>query len=212
MVAGTRLSHHRDAVSHENDRRYDPVTFTSSNPKVAQVSPDGRVVAVAPGSATLMAKAAGATQAIAVQVLAGPVTEVTLTPDRRSVLAGDVVRFKADVRGRVARLATWRCAGPSRPVGREASASFDGDGAFVAESPGKYTVTASAGGATADAVVEVAKRRVGRGFQVVARAGEVLHRRSVGSPVETCVYLSTIADRVYAIDVTRRPRRRSSTR
>ena len=99
MVVGTRLSITGTPYSHENDRRYDPVTFTSSNPKVAQVSPDGRVVAVAPGSATVTAKAAGATQAIAVQVLAGPVSKVTLTPDKGSVLTGDVVRFKADVRG-----------------------------------------------------------------------------------------------------------------
>ena len=99
MVVGTHLSITGTPYSHENDRRYDPVTFTSSNPKVAQVSPDGRVVAVAPGSATLTAKAAGATQAIAVQVLAGPVSKVMLTPDKGSVLTGDVVRFKADVRG-----------------------------------------------------------------------------------------------------------------
>ena len=37
------------------------------------------------------------------------------------------------------------------------------EAAFVAEAPGKYTVTASVGGTSADAVVEVAKRRVGRG-------------------------------------------------
>ena len=61
------------AFSQENDRRYDAVTFSSSNAKVVQASPDGRLVAVAPGSATVMAKAGGATSNIPVTVVAGPV-------------------------------------------------------------------------------------------------------------------------------------------
>ena len=73
----------------------------------------------------------------------------------------------------------------------------------MAETPGKYTVTASVGGATADAVVEVAKRKVGRGFQVVGRVPVKFSTAEAWvHPGGTCVYLSTIADRVYAIDVT----------
>jgi hypothetical protein len=204
MVVGTRLSITGTPYSHENDRRYDPVSFTTSNSKVAQVSPDGRVVAVATGSATITAKAGGATQAIPVQVVAGPVSKLTLTPDKGSVLTGDVVRFKADARGTggkalgdVAVRWTVEAGGP------EASASIDGDGAFVAETPGKYTVTASVGGTSADAVVEVAKRRVGRGFQVVGRVPVKFSTAEAWvHPSNTCVYLSTIADRVYAIDIT----------
>jgi len=204
MVVGTRVSITGTPYSHENDRRYDPVTFTSSNPRIVQVTPDGRVVAVAPGSATVTANAGGAAQAIPVQVVAGPVSRIGLTPEKTSVLTGDVVRFRPDVRGAggkslggVAVRWTVEAGGP------EASASIDGDGAFVAEAPGKYTVTAGVGGTSADAVVEVARRKVGRGFQVVGRVPVKFSSAEAWvHPSGTCVYLSTIADRVYAIDVT----------
>ena len=214
MVAGTRLSITGTPFSNENDRRYDPVSFTSSNSKVAQVTPDGRVVAVAPGSATMTAKAGGATQAVPVQVIAGPVSKVTLTPDKASVLTGDVVRFKADVRGGANKsLGDVAVRWSVEDGGPESSASIDGDGAFVAETPGKYTVTGSVGGASADAVIEVAKRKVGRGFQVVGRVPVKFSSAEAWvHPGGTCVYLSTIADRVYAIDVSTPSRLRSSIR
>ncbi|MBP2647815.1 MAG: hypothetical protein H6Q77_1439 [Gemmatimonadetes bacterium] len=204
LVVGTRVSITGTPYSHENDRRYDQVTFTSSNPKAAQVTPDGRVLAVAPGSATITARAAGATQAIPVQVVAGPVSKVTLAPDKASVLTGDVVRFKSDVRGAGGRsLCDVSVRWTLEAGGPEASASIDADGAFVAETPGKYTVTASVGGASADAVIEVARRKVGRGFQVVGRVPVKFSTAEAWvHPSNTCVYLSTIADRVYAIDIT----------
>lgn len=204
LVVGTRLSITGTPYSAENDRRYDAVTFSSSNAKVAQVSPDGRIVAVAPGSATITAKAAGAAQAIPVTVIAGPVSKVVITPENSTVLTGDVVHFKADVHGAggkslgdVAVRWTLEAGGP------EASASIDDNGSFVAESPGKYTITASVGGATADAVIEAGKRKVGRGFQVVGRVPVKFSTAEAWvHPSNTCVYLSTIADRVYAIDIT----------
>jgi len=120
LVVGTRVSITGTPYSHENDRRYDQVTFTSSNPKAAQVTPDGRVLAVAPGSATITARAAGATQAIPVQVVAGPVSKVTLTPTRRRCLRATWCGSRATCVGREAgRWVTSRCAGPGgrRPGG-----------------------------------------------------------------------------------------------
>ncbi len=49
----------------------------------------------------------------------------------------------------------------------------------------------------------MAKRKVGRGFQVVGRVPVKFSTAEAWvHPSNTCVYLSTIADRVYAIDIT----------
>jgi hypothetical protein len=64
-------------------------------------------------------------------------------------------------------------------------------------------VTASIGGREADAVVHVALREVGRGIEVRGRVPITMSAAEVWvHPSGTCAYLSTIADRVYAIDVT----------
>src|SRR5882762_8295389 len=69
LVAGSRLTVSATPFSRHGDRRADPVTFTSSNPRVASVTGDGRVRAVSAGRATITAAAGPATQALVVQVL-----------------------------------------------------------------------------------------------------------------------------------------------
>ncbi len=201
LVAGTRLTLTGTPYSAQNDRSYEAVTFASSNPRVASVTPDGRLTAVAPGRATITAKGARATAALPVEVLAGPVAKVVLTPGTASVASGDVVRFRAD-----ARTAAGRSLGDVgvrwAVEGSGGVAQIGDDGDFVAEEAGKYTVTATVGTVTADAVVEVTHRRVGRPFQVVGRVPVKFSSAEVWvHPGGKCAYLSTIADRVYAIDV-----------
>src|SRR5512145_632182 len=55
VVAGSRLTLSGTAFSRHGDKRYDPISFTSSNPRVASVTPDGRLRAVAAGRATITA-------------------------------------------------------------------------------------------------------------------------------------------------------------
>src|SRR5438477_175722 len=82
------------------------------------------------------------------------------------------------------------------------AADLDPDGAFVAELPGTYTVTAAFGTRTADAVVNVEPRRVTRGMEVRAHLPIKFSTAEVWvHPSGACAYLSTIADRVYAIDI-----------
>src|SRR5207302_7119058 len=81
-------------------------------------------------------------------------------------------------------------------------AEVDGDGAFVAELPGTYTVTATIGGRMAESVIHVEQRRVTRGIEVRAHLPIKFSTAEVWiHPNGKCAYLSTIADRVYAIDV-----------
>ncbi|MGH7546751.1 MAG: Ig-like domain-containing protein [Gemmatimonadales bacterium] len=204
VVSGTRLTLAGTAYSRHGDRRPDHVSFTSSSPRVASVTPDGRLHALSLGRATITAKAGPATTQLRLQVVPNTVARLALAPASSSVRTGDVVRFSVtvkDARGRTV---------PDAPVewavvatGGAGVAQIDPAGAFVAETPGVYTVTATLGGRTADAIVRAEQRRVARGIEVLAhlpikhRAAEVwVH------PSGKCLYMSTIADRVYSMDIT----------
>jgi hypothetical protein len=202
LVAGSRLTVSAAAFSRHGDRRSDPVTFTSSNPRVATVTNDGRLRAVSAGRATITATAGPATETFALQVLPNNIARITIEPGTSNVRTGDVVKFSAAAR-----------TAAGRPVGDVATdwavaagpgvSEIDPSGTFVAELAGDYTVTASIGGKEADAVVHVAPREVGRGIEVRGRVPIKMSAAEVWlHPSGTCAYLSTIADRVYAIDIT----------
>lgn len=201
-IVGTRFTLTGTPYSKQNDIRYDKVIFSSSNPAVLSISPDGLARAVAPGRAAIIATSGPARTEHSVQVLSGVGVKLGLTPARSSVRSGDVIRFVASLRD-----------GSGKAIGDAAiswsaqsaagTSMIGTDGHFVAETPGQYTVTASAGGQQADAVVEVAPREVGRGLQVLGRVPLKFPTAEVWvHPNGQCAYLSTIADRVYAIDVT----------
>ena len=204
VATGTRLTLAGVAYSAQNDRRDDPVRFASSAPGVVSVSADGRLSALAPGRATVTARAGSATVPMTVEVVANPVTRLVLEPAGQAVRTGDVVRFQArptDASGKPVRnlAVRWSIAA----LGAAGVAQVDDEGTFVAETPGRYTVSASIGGQTADAVVDAAPRRAGRGIEVEGRVPITFPSAEVWAhPGGKCVYLSTIADRVYAIDVT----------
>ncbi len=201
VVAGTRLTLVASAFSAQGDRRPDAVAFASNNPRVASVKPDGRLSALAAGRAVITAKAGAATASVTLDVLANTVAAVTLTPAATTVRTGDVVPFAAvatqaggkPLAGVAAR---WSVAGG------QGVALIGPEGSFVAETPGSYTVTADIGGRAADALVTVTQRKAGRGFEVLGRVPVTVRSAEVWvHPNGKCAYLSTIADRVYAIDV-----------
>ncbi len=201
LVAGTRVTLLASAYSAQGDRRPDAVAFTSSNARVASVTPDGRLSAVAPGRATITGQAGSATATIPIEVLAGPVASLAVSPARTTVRTGDVVRFQAAAKGAGGKpfsgvAVRWSVAGG------QGVAQIAPEGSFVAETPGTYTVTAEVGGRTADALVTVSQRKAGRGFEVLGRVPVPERSAEVWvHPNGKCAYLSTIADRVYAIDV-----------
>jgi plastocyanin len=201
LIAGTRLTLTGAAYSVHNDRRDDLLTFASSNPRVASVTSDGRVHAVAPGRVKITGSSGKAASDIEFQVLPNSVRKFGLEPATSTVRTGDVVRFSvnaSDVTGKkVGDLAVrWTVTGSG------GIAMIDQQGAFVAEQPGRYTVTAEAGSQEAEAVVVVAPRRVTRGMEVLGRVPVKFRSAEVWvHPNGECAYLSTISDRVYAIDV-----------
>ena len=203
LAVGTTLTLSGIGYSGQNDRTPDRVTFATSDARVASITPDGRLTAIAPGSATITARAGAATARHTVQVVAGTVSRVTITPASRAVRTGDVIRFAAQATGSAGRpLADVAVRWSVAATDPEGVAQIDDQGAFVAERPGKYTVTARIGRQTADAVVTVELRRVGRGMEVMGRVPLKFPGAEVWvHPAGRCAYMSTIADRVYAIDV-----------
>jgi len=201
LIVGTHLTLVGTAYSKHEDVRHDPVTFVSSNPRVAAVTPDGAVHALAAGRATITAAAGPATATLPVQAVANTIVKLAVEPAATSVRTGDVVRFTAqtkDAAGKPVRdvAVQWSLtAGPG-------VAQLDPQGAFVAELPGSYTVTAAVGARSSDAVVRVEQRRVTRGIEVRAHLPIKFSSAEVWMhPSGKCVYLTTIADRVYVIDV-----------
>jgi hypothetical protein len=201
IIAGTRLTLSATAYSVHGDRRDDPVSYSSSNARVISITPDGRLRAVAPGRATITAKAGSASSTVALRVIPNTIARLEIEPGTQTVRTGDVLAFRA-----VARAATGRSvsgfAARWSVEGGEGVAQIGDDGRFVAEQAGNYTVTVQAGTQSADAMITVTPRRVTRGMEVLGRLPISFRSAEVWvHPSGRCAYLTTIADRVYAIDI-----------
>jgi hypothetical protein len=181
------------------DRRYDQVTWSSDAPAVVAAEPSGRLTAGRPGKATITARAGRASRSFPVTVAPNPVTTLKLEPSSSSVRTGEVVRFVFQAFNRQARpvsdaMPEWNLS-PGNGL-------LDLDGSFVADVPGRYRVSASFAGRVAEATVEVRPRDVRRPATLVGRVP--LRFRSAEfwlHPNGRHGYLSTIGDRVYAIDL-----------
>jgi uncharacterized protein YjdB len=182
-----------------DDRRYDQVVWSSSAPAVVTVNSWGRLTARKAGKARITARGGRATGSFDVEVVANPVTVVTVDPAAAAARAGDVVHltFRARAKGGT----PVPDAEPEWAVS-PGNAQVDPDGGFVADVPGSYRVSATFAGRTAEGSIEVRSRDARRPTSLVGRlplrfqAAEFwLH------PDGRHGYLSTIGDRIYAIDV-----------
>src|ERR1700722_11269173 len=194
------------ARSANGDPRTDVVIHWSSKaPAIAKVDESGLVKALAPGAATLVATGGPASGEVSVKVVADTLQKIALEPATTTAKTGDVVHFTATpvaAKGAASApkdlLTSWSVSGPQGKV--------YADGAFVANLPGTYEVTAAIGGHTASASIVVAPRNVQRGLDVVAH---IPTKNAEGKAVQTTeewvvgnhLYVATMGDRLYAYDV-----------
>jgi hypothetical protein len=203
LPVGARVTLVGSVVSAENDPRVDPVSYSSANPRVATVTPEGSLLAVAPGTVVITGRAGPASRTATIRVVPNTVASLDLTASAPTANTGDVVRFTATAKDRTGRAidgltVRWLVAA----VGNTGSAVIDDDGAFVADEQGVYTVTALVGNSSADHVIRITPRAVGRGIEVVGRVPLPVTAAEIWvHPAGRCLYYSTIADRVYAIDI-----------
>jgi hypothetical protein len=200
LAVGQHLSVGAAVYAANGDVRNDAVTWSSGAPTVVAVGKDGRLEALAPGQATLTAAAGQTARAtLDVSVVAGPIERVEIV-GAAEARTGDVLRLRAVARGaggqEVAGLTpTWTLA-PGHGL-------VEVDGTFVAYEPGTYTVSASFGSAVGEAVVRVTPRDVRRAHTIAGRlpVSELLTAEFWPHPNGRNAYLSTMGDRVYALDI-----------
>lgn len=166
LVPGQRIRLTAEVTSAMGDRRDDRVQWSSSNPRVLSVNEVGLVTAVAAGRASVTARIGTVERTLEMQVLASAVASLTVEPGVTDARTGDVLRFRA-----VAKDAQGREITGVTPVWSfsPGQGMLDADGSFVGYEPGSYTVTASLGNRSADAVVTLTARGVRRPLTVVGR-------------------------------------------
>lgn len=201
IAAGQRIRLGARLTTAYGDSTGGAVTWASSTPGVATIGETGILAGGAPGSATITALAGKARASFSVTVLPAPAS-ISVTPDRPSVRAGDVVRFTATARDRAGKpieglTPTWSFSPGHGELGD--------DGSFVAYQAGQYLVTGSVGSQSVSVPVTVAAREVRRKTTVV---GQVVRTKFETSevwihPNGKVAYLGTTGggDRLYTIDI-----------
>ncbi len=192
------------ARSANGDPRTDvPIKWTSTTPAIAKVDGSGVITGVAPGTATIVATADHQTAEAKVKVVADVIHTLSIAPQASAAKTGDVVRFTAksdDAKGNQVKdvATTWTVNGPR--------ATIYPDGAFVAELPGTYQVTASIGRHAAVTSIEVTPRAAQRDLEYVAHIpiknadGKVL-QTSEEWIIGNHLYVATISDRLFSFDI-----------
>ncbi len=173
------------------------VSFRSMDPEIADVDDGGVVEGKAPGSARIIAEAEGVSEEVRIPVVENRVAalEVEGPSEART---GDVVRFSVRARDGTGE------ALDSPPVRWNASgqhAGFDGDGAFVAERPGTYLISASAGQTVATRSIRIERREHPWRLEKVDHVGFGDIQAAELWVNDDHLYVSTLSDRMYTFDV-----------
>ena len=141
------------------------IRWSSSDPSVAEVV-GGYLAARSAGTTTLTARAGQASASAEIAVTAAPAGALALAAPDGAIRAGDVHRLEPTIGGRALPAGAFPRYGVAGPAGRVFA-----DGAFVAEEPGDYLVTAELGGSTAEAPIRVEPREHDTEFELVGHGG-----------------------------------------
>ena len=187
------------------------VTWTSNRRRLATVDALGFVRGIRPGAVTLTAAVEGLEASYSFEVEENPVASVGIEGPSRG-RTGDVLRYSAvalDSDGEAVEGAPMDFSVSSFETRADMGASVYPDGAFVAERPGLYRVTANAGALTGQVLVEVVERGVEHDV-IVTGHGLVADRPTsdlwafTGADGRDYVYTGThlVGQRMLAWDVT----------
>jgi hypothetical protein len=169
------------------------INWTSDTTQVATVDAAGVVTGVGPGKANITATAGPASATTTITVVKNNLRSLTVTAGAKTTRTGDVVRFtaKGDPIGDFS--TRWSVSGNAATVGS--------NGAFVADSPGTYIVTAMAGNVSSSASIVVAPRDMEREIEVVGRVPMKEFQGAEQWIIGNYAYYSTINDRFLVYDI-----------
>ena len=129
------------------------VLWTTDAPDVATVTPAGVVTGVSVGTARISITSEGQRVTIGIWVTPIPVVAVTVTPNRQTLTVGAVVGLTATARDAAGAPLP---AGPVRWASSDAAvATVSPDGRVTAVGAGRARVTATSGGVSGSATIEV---------------------------------------------------------
>jgi uncharacterized protein YjdB len=202
----------RDAAGKVLDR---PVEWSSQHPALAGVDGSGRVTAIAPGGATIVARSGTASGELVVTVLPHPVASVTVAPDTATLAPGGTRQLAAATKDAGGNALTGRAV--SWTSSNTAVATVDAGGVVTAHAEGTAAIRATSEGVqSAPAAVTVrtpiatlaieppaARLNVGQkqAFAVTARdaAGRVLSGRAVTVSSSAPAVVGLQGDTLYAL-------------
>ena len=128
------------------------VTWSSSNPSQAAVSPTGIVTGLAPGTVTITATSEGKSGSSSVTVRALPVGSVTVAPQSASIRTGKTATFVATVKDSLGNVVTNRVV--SWSSSNSGVATVNG-GVVTGVTVGTATITATSEGKSGTATINV---------------------------------------------------------
>ena len=160
------------------------VEYSTSDPAIGTVNRFGDLTLREPGALDVTVKAGAVSATLSIMVEENPISSLELQVSAEAARTGDVLRFTAvakDARGLpVGGLPVqFAVYGETAPeiIAAGAAAHITGDGRFVAERSGRYTVAALSGKHSALRTVEIVPRGVRREIEVVGH-GAVRDRRT----------------------------------
>lgn len=150
------------------------VVLSSSDEQIATVDPFGYIHSKKEGKVNITAKVDDIENTISVNVVNNPVANIELDVDINQGRTGDVFHFTAkaiDENGRSVEDIPLRYSfdGMADDVSTSASGLIRQDGSFVADKAGIYTVTVTAGVASAQKTLRIAPRNVKRKIETVGQ-------------------------------------------
>ena len=151
------------------------VVYKSSDERIASFDDLNNLTTYKSGNVTVSAMAEGVTQKLKIKVTKNPARGVDLlTNGVDEIRTGDVLRVDAKATSSGGKRLNdvpvyFSYAGKSEygEFGLPASAQITTDGRFVAETAGMYTVSASAGGYSAQKTIKVVNRQVNKKIKLV---------------------------------------------
>ncbi len=202
MLPGQTLRLTAEVFSAQEDRRADPVQWSSGDQEVVGVTSMGLVTARRPGRTTITARVGDALEERILEVIDTAVARVELTPSELRARQGDVIDFEAvafDPEGRAIEglRPTWTLA--------PGSGLLSPEGRFVGYEAGDYTVVASFGSVAGTAAITLDFRDVRRPVEILGRLPRTLFTTEEVwlHPSGDYAYLGTGSggDRFYAINI-----------